>query len=71
MVEVKRKERESVGSLLRRFSKKVQQSKMLIQAREIRFRQPQKSRTERRKNALKRNEIRQEKEVLRKLGKLE
>ncbi len=71
MVEVKRKERENVGSLLRRFSKKVQQSKLLIHAREIRFRQPKKSRPERRKNALKRNEIREEKEMLRKLGKLE
>ncbi len=71
MIEVKRKENESIGSLLRRFSKKVQQSGLLIQARNSRFLEKNKSRTERRKNALKRNEINSQREKLRKLGKLE
>ncbi|MFA6096562.1 MAG: 30S ribosomal protein S21 [Candidatus Paceibacterota bacterium] len=71
MIEVKRKDNESVGSLLRRFSKKVQQSGLLIQARNSRFKEKTKSRTERRKSALRRNEIVSEKERLRKLGKLE
>ncbi len=71
MIEVKRKDNESVGSLLRRFSKKVQQSGLLIQARNSRFKEKTKSRTERRKSALRRNEIVTEKERLRKLGKLE
>ena len=37
MIEVKKKENESTGSLLRRFSKKVQQSGLLLQARSSRF----------------------------------
>ncbi|MCK5490939.1 MAG: 30S ribosomal protein S21 [Candidatus Pacebacteria bacterium] len=71
MIEVKKKDNESIGSLLRRFSKKVQQSGLLIQARSSRFRERTPSRTERRKGALRRNEIVCEKEKLRKLGKLE
>jgi len=71
MIEVKRKEKESTGSLLRRFSKKIQQSGLLLQARGSRFREKIKSRPERRKNALKRNEIVAEKEYQRKIGKLE
>lgn len=71
MIEVKRKDNESVGSLLRRFSKKVQQSGLLIQARSSRFKEKVKSRTERRKSALRRNELVAEKNKLRKLGKLE
>ncbi len=71
MIEVKRKDNESIGSLLRRFSKKVQQSGLLLQARSSRFKEKTKSRTERRKSALMRNIIVAEKEKLRKLGKLE
>ncbi|MCK5412978.1 MAG: 30S ribosomal protein S21 [Candidatus Pacebacteria bacterium] len=71
MIEVKKKDNESIGSLLRRFSKKVQQSGLLIQARSSRFKEKTPSRTERRKGALRRNEIVGEKEKLRKLGKLE
>lgn len=71
MIEVKRKDNESVGSLLRRFSKKIQQSGLLLQARSSRFQEKEKSRTERRKSALRRNEIVAQKERDRKLGKLE
>lgn len=71
MIEVKKKENESIGSLLRRFSKKVQQSGLLLQARSCRFFEREKSRTERRKSALRRNKIVVEREKLRKLGKLE
>ncbi|MCK4891643.1 MAG: 30S ribosomal protein S21 [Candidatus Pacebacteria bacterium] len=71
MIEVKKKDNESTGSLLRRFSKKVQQSGLLLQARSSRFKDKNLSRTERRKSALRRNEITSEKEKLRKLGKLE
>jgi ribosomal protein S21 len=50
MVEVKRKPNESVGSLLRRFNRFVQQSGVLLKAKKGRFRQ--KKETERReKNA--------------------
>ncbi len=71
MIEVKRKDNESTGSLLRRFSKRIQQSGLLLQARSSRFRDKVKSKTERRKNALRRNEIVAEKEYQRKIGKLE
>ncbi|MCK4591918.1 MAG: 30S ribosomal protein S21 [Candidatus Pacebacteria bacterium] len=71
MIEVKKKDNESIGSLLRRFSKKVQQSGLLLQARSSRFKDKNLSRTERRKSALRRKEITSEKEKLRKLGKLE
>ncbi|NOQ67853.1 30S ribosomal protein S21 [Patescibacteria group bacterium] len=71
MIEVKKKDNESIGSLLRRFSKRVQQSGLLLQARSSRFKDKNLSRTERRKTALRRNEITSEKEKLRKLGKLE
>ncbi|MEA2097720.1 MAG: hypothetical protein U9P70_01420 [Patescibacteria group bacterium] len=71
MIEVKKKDNESIGSLLRRFSKKVQQSGLLLQARSSRFKDKNLSRTERRKTALRRNEITIEKEKLRKFGKLE
>jgi ribosomal protein S21 len=71
MIEVKRKDNESVGSLLRRFSKKIQQSGLLLQARSSRFQEKDKSRTERRKSALRRNQIVAQKEKDRKLGKLD
>lgn len=71
MIEVRKKENESTGSLLRRFSKKVQQSGLLLQARSSRFTEKVQSREERKKSALRRNEIVAEKERLRKLGKLE
>jgi len=71
MVEVKRKERESIGSLLRRFSRKVQQSGILIQARKIRFREPEQTKRERREAALRREKIRVFKKKLREMGKLE
>jgi ribosomal protein S21 len=71
MIEVKKKDNESVGSLLRRFSRKVQQSGLLLQARSSRFQEREKSRTERRKSALRRNELTAQKEKDRKLGKLE
>jgi ribosomal protein S21 len=71
MIEVKKKDNESVGSLLRRFSRKVQQSGLLLQARSSRFQEKEKSRTERRKSALRRNVIVAQKEKDRKLGKLE
>jgi ribosomal protein S21 len=71
MLEVRKKDNESIGSLLRRFSKKVQQSGLLLQARNSRFREKIRSKMERRRGALKRNKIAAEKEKLRKLGKLE
>ncbi|MBW6440523.1 30S ribosomal protein S21 [Patescibacteria group bacterium] len=71
MIEIKKKDNESIGSFLRRFSKKVQQSGVLFQARNSRFQEKNQSKTERRKSALRRKEMVKEREKLRKLGLLE
>lgn len=71
MIEVKRKERESVESLLRRFTRRVQQSGVLIEARKLQYHQPKKSKLRVRQEAMKREENKVEKEKLRKLGKLD
>lgn len=70
MVEVKRKEGESFESLLRRFNRRIQQSGVLIRARKIQFYEPPKSRNLQRENARRRAELAEERENLRKLGKL-
>jgi ribosomal protein S21 len=70
VVEVKRKEGESNESLMRRFSRKIQQSGILIRARKMRFRQPVKSRIMQRREALKRAELREAREEQKKLMKV-
>lgn len=70
MVEVKKKDGETNESLLRRFSRKIQQSGILIRARRLRFYERTKSRNLQRKSALKRAELREEREELKKLGKI-
>ncbi|MBU1137059.1 hypothetical protein KKD72_02850, partial [Patescibacteria group bacterium] len=70
-IEVKRKDRETTRSLLRRFTRRIQQSGILIRARKSRFLEKAKSRGERRESALRRNKIIIEKENLRKKGLLE
>ncbi len=69
-VEVKRKERETVGSLLRRFTRRIQQSGILVRARKARFYTPARTRRQRRLAALHRTGVRAERERLRKLGLL-
>lgn len=70
MVEVKRKDGESFDSMLRRFSRKIQQSGVLIRARRNRFYTPGKSRMMQRQRALRRLILQEEREELRKLGKI-
>ena len=70
-IEVKRKDGETTRSLLRRFTRLIQQSGILIRARKSRFLEKTKSRRERRESALRRNKIVAEKEKLRKMGLLE
>ncbi|MBI4127724.1 MAG: 30S ribosomal protein S21 [Parcubacteria group bacterium] len=69
MVEVRRKENESVESLLRRFQRRVQQSGKLLRARETRFYTKKKSKYLTREAAKRRTELRKEREELEKLGK--
>ena len=70
-IEVKRKDGETTRSLLRRFSRRIQQSGILVRARKARFRERERTKRERRNSALRRIKIVQEKEKLRKMGVLE
>lgn len=70
IIEVKRREKESNQSLIRRFVKKIQQSQILLEARENLFRQRPKSRQAKKQAALRREELKKKYEKLRKLGQL-
>jgi len=70
VVEVIKKESESLASLLRRFNRDVQQSGLLVEARKIRFYAPPKRKKKVRESAKRRTKIAKEKEYLRKIGKL-
>lgn len=69
MVEVKKKDGESFESLHRRFSRKIQQSGVLIRARRTRFYLREKSRNLQKVAARRRSKARAEREELKKLGK--
>jgi ribosomal protein S21 len=68
--EVKRKRGETFESMMRRFSRRVQQSGKLLQAKKIRFHTSDKSRNLQRASALRREEIKKKREYLKKIGKL-
>jgi len=70
VVEVKKKKVESFESLLRRFHKKLQQSGLLIQSRKIRYHDKPKSRTQSKKEALRKIDLGNKREYLKKTGKL-
>lgn len=70
MVYVKRKDRETTASLLRRFSRRVQQSGILLRARKSRFYAPKATKRALRERALRRLALRKERERLIKLGRL-
>ena len=69
-VEVRKKIRESTSGMLRRFSRKVQLSGILLSARKARFQKRKRSKNLRRKDALRREKIRKERERMEKLGLL-
>jgi len=71
MIEVRKKDRETTESLLRRFSRRIQQSGVLVRARKTRFRLEGKSKTEKRQEALYKVKIRKEINKLKKLGKFD
>lgn len=71
MVEVKKKDGESPESLLRRFTRKVQRSGVLIRAKKGRFYEPDKTKREVKDEAIRRRMVREKREYLRKIGKLE
>lgn len=69
-LEVKRKPKESTQSLIRRFSQRIRQSGVLVQARKIRFKKKPKSKQAKKRAALRREQLRKEYQRLEKLGKL-
>ena len=71
MIEARKKDKETTESLMRRFSRRVQQSGVLVRARRTRFRQEEKSKPEKRQEALYKVKIRKEIDKLKKLGKFD
>ena len=71
MIEVKRKDRESPESLIRRFSRRIQQSGILMRARKVRFRIEEKSKTELRQGAMYKVKVRKVVNRLKKMGKFD
>lgn len=70
-IEFRKQDKETTGSLLRRFSKKVQQSGILIQAKKGRFYKKPKTHRQIQASALRREQIRKERRKLIKMGLLE
>ncbi len=70
MVEVRRREHETIGAMLRRFTRRVQQSGVLMQVRKKRFYKSAPTRRAIRAGALRRAEVTRERVKLQKLGKL-
>ena len=69
-LEVQRKEKEHNQNLIRRFSKKIRRSGILIQARKNRFRKKPKSKELNKRSALRKEKAKKKYEKLRKLGKM-
>lgn len=68
-LEVRKKERETSQNLIRRFSRRIQESGILFRARKVRFKERKKSEQMKKRTALRREELKKEYEKLRKLGK--
>lgn len=69
-LEVRKKEKESPQSLLRRFQKAVLESGILVRARKIQFKDRRISEEKKKRQALYREEKKKEYEKLKKLGKI-
>jgi ribosomal protein S21 len=67
-LEVRKKERETAQSLVRRFTQRVQKSGILLRARKKRFFTSKISETAKKKKALRKEELRKKYEKLEKLG---
>ncbi len=70
MVDVRRRDGETTGAMLRRFTRRVQQSGILIRARKERFYQSKLTKRAVRERALRRIKATKERSRLEKLGKL-
>jgi len=69
-MKIKRKPKESSSMLMRRFSQKIRESGILIDAKKAQFQEKKKSRNIRKQDALRREKKRKEKQRLRKFGKI-
>ncbi len=70
MVEVRKREKESVEAMIRRFTRRLQQSEVLSDARASRFLTKAKSKRKERNSAIKRSQFLAEKDKLVKMGKV-
>jgi ribosomal protein S21 len=70
-IEVKRREKESPQSLLKRFTRAVKRSGILIKARERMFKDRNLSKEKKKRKALRRELMRRYYERLKKLGKIQ
>jgi len=70
-LEVKKQVRETSQALIRRFTRALQESGILLRARKVRFKEKEKSEQMKKRVALRREEKKREYEKLRKLGKIE
>ena len=68
-MDVRRKQNETVGGMMRRFSRLVQQSRILPQAKDSRFYRKKKSERQNKNRAIMREELRFLRKRLEKLGK--
>ncbi|MBI2677047.1 MAG: 30S ribosomal protein S21 [Candidatus Yanofskybacteria bacterium] len=68
-MDVKRKPNETIGSMMRRFSKVVQQSHVLPQVKESRFYKKKKSERQNKNRAIMREELKALRKRLERLGK--
>lgn len=69
MIEVKKKDKETSENLIRRFTRRVQQSGVLMNARKSRFRKDKKTRREVRIGAMYRAKVKKVVDNLKKMGK--
>ncbi|MFZ5559529.1 MAG: 30S ribosomal protein S21 [Patescibacteria group bacterium] len=69
-MEIKRKPKEPTSFLLRRFTQKVRESGILVEAKKSQFFERKPSRGQRRKSALEREAKRRQKIRLKKLGRI-
>jgi len=71
MIEVRKKEKESSENLIRRFSRRVQQSGVLMRVRKSRFKLEEKSKMEKRKGAMYKEKVKKMVDKLKKMGKFD
>jgi len=71
MIEVKKKKRESTGSLMRRFNKRVRQSGVLLSARKNQYFEKAQNKRQQKVSALRREKLKKLRRKLIKTGQLD